>query len=91
MIGLSTLTKIAKNGLSGIDRDQVEELLSQMGMEASVLPLEGGQIPWTFEEMAKHTEKLGAKCCLIKVKMKDGSAAYGMTIIVPPQNPLPPS
>lgn len=84
MLGLGSIVKIAKGGLAGLDKDQIEELLEQAGIEGNISALESGQIPWTFEQLSEHAAELGTKTALVAMKMKDGSRVSAVVVLIPP-------
>lgn len=77
MIGLGAVIKLAKGSLT---RDELLELLAQVGVQAEPHVITEGERQATFEDVARASLIAESQMVRIDAKMKDGSRATALIV-----------
>lgn len=79
------LLKAAK---AGFGPDQWAEMLSAMGIQVTVFPVEGDHVPGAFQGVAESTLVPDSKVFVVRGVMKNGEQMEAIFVMVPAQKVL---
>lgn len=80
MIGLKTLTKLAKGTVS---QDEIEEMLAAMGVDLAIEPVPEDAKPIAFQRAAEAAIVPGAELVAVTGRMKNGDQVAALLILRP--------
>ena len=79
-MNLLAMTKMLKKG--GLGTDELEELLSAMGIRGKFSPVPVDQALPEFQKMANATSLPGASLVCLEMEMKSGQKLAGLLVMV---------